>query len=53
MFGLSIHNAQIAEAHVSCALLAGAAVVVRLFCKFRYQKGINADDWFIIVALVF
>lgn len=51
MFGLNHLGQQQFNAGVACAVLSGAAVVIRIFCKVRHKQGIRSDDWWIIVAL--
>jgi hypothetical protein len=54
MLGLSSTSVgkQSFEVDVICGTIAGAAVALRLFCKIRYKKGLESDDWWLLIALV-
>jgi len=51
-FGLSKYNDFLADEHLACCAVAGAAVVLRIFCKIRQKQGFRVDDWCIIAALL-
>jgi hypothetical protein len=53
MLGLSFYHAELAIAHVISGILAGVAVVTRIYVKIKTKHGIKADDLFIFLTLLF
>lgn len=52
MYGLNAQGQHLFDAGVSCAVLAGAAVALRIFSKFWHKNGVHIDDHLIIAAVL-
>jgi uncharacterized membrane protein len=52
MLGLSFLHAELVVAHITSALVAGLAVLTRIYAKLSTQQGLKLDDVFILLTLL-
>jgi hypothetical protein len=52
MLGLSFFHAELVIAHITSALVAGLAVLIRIYVKLSTQQGLKLDDVFILLTLL-
>ncbi|KAF2799253.1 hypothetical protein K505DRAFT_356733 [Melanomma pulvis-pyrius CBS 109.77] len=51
MYGLNAHGQTQFNTAVTCAVISGLAVVIRISNKLWYKMGVHTDDYWIVIAL--